>query len=47
MVGLRVFAFGHDAGRIAEFRAAALAHDVGSVVTYDYTTHEMADTANG
>lgn len=45
LIGLTVFAFGHDAERLAAFRAAALAHDAERVVTYDYTAGSWTDTA--
>ena len=45
LVGLHVFAFGHDTRRIHDFRDAALAHDAARVVTFDYSTEVWTDTS--
>lgn len=44
LIGLTVFAFGHDAQRVAVFRDAALAAQAARVVTFDYSAETWTDT---
>jgi hypothetical protein len=45
LIGLKVFAFGADGARLDAFRAAALEHEAGRVITYCPTTDAWTDTA--
>ncbi len=41
LIGLRVFAFGHDGQRLDRFRDLALANEAAEVIRYDYTAGLM------